>query len=77
MSRALVSRSYKQLYAERNALQMMIADKEKRIVTGERIATEDFELRALEKTKRQLESDKVLLKEIENDIAIFRERNRM
>lgn len=75
MSRMCVSRSYRQLMAERNALRLMIHDKEKRIELGERIATEDYEFRELSETKRQLESDKALLQEVENDIQIFRERN--
>lgn len=75
MSRMVVSRSYRQLMAERNAMRLMILDKEKRIEKGEKVATEDFELRELKITKQHLESDKALLKEIENDIELFRDRN--
>jgi len=71
----VVSRSYKQLMAERNAMRFMIADKEKRIGSGEKIVGSDWELKMLNQTKQQLESDKALLKEIENDIQMFRERN--
>ena len=71
----IVSRSYRQLMAERNAMRLMIADKEKRIELGERLVDSDWELKILNKTKQELESDKALLKEIENDIQMFRERN--
>ena len=77
MSRMIVSRSYRQLYAERNAMRLAIKDKEERIAHGEKIAFYDHEFRQLQITKERLESDKALLKEIENDIAMFRERNRM
>lgn len=75
MSRMIVNHSYRQLKAERNAMRLAIKDKEERIELGERVATEDFELRELKITKQQLESDKALLNEIENDIELFRERN--
>ena len=71
----IVNRSYRQLIAERNAMRLAIKDKEERIELGERVATEDFEFRELKITKQQLESDKALLNEIENDIELFRKRN--
>lgn len=73
MSAFTVKRTYKQLMAERNAMRLMIQDKENHIKHGERTATHDHELQELEIAKSQLESDKVLLNKIEDDIQSARE----